>query len=121
MCRVRKSLFLGYVIGFKGSILLDIDSQELFIHKNVTFHEHILPNETHDPSTTHHWEYFNDLHIKSESNSPNSNILELHASASKPLTPIIIHTAPITDNGQTYIPRLSSRASLRVRHINLHI
>ena len=40
--RARKSMFLGYTIGFKGYVLLDIDTREIHISRNVSFHEHVL-------------------------------------------------------------------------------
>jgi hypothetical protein len=41
--RARKSVFLGYSVGFKGSVLLDLHSREIYISRNVIYHEHILP------------------------------------------------------------------------------
>lgn len=56
--RARKSLFLGYVVGYKGSILLDINSFNIFISRNVTYHEQILPYQKQSSSTTPPWEYY---------------------------------------------------------------
>lgn len=51
--RARKSIFLGYVVGYKGSHLLDIHSHDIYILRNVTHHEHILPYQnTSCDSTT---------------------------------------------------------------------
>lgn len=36
--RARKSVFLGYTIGFKGYVLLDINTREIHISRNVSFH-----------------------------------------------------------------------------------
>lgn len=39
-CKARKSLFLGYANGFKGSIILDLNYH---IYINATFDENIVP------------------------------------------------------------------------------
>jgi len=41
--RARKYIFLGYKSGYKGFVLYDLNTKEIFISKNVTFHESILP------------------------------------------------------------------------------
>ena len=41
--RARKSVFLGYKSGYKGFVLYDLNTKEIFISRNVTFHESILP------------------------------------------------------------------------------
>lgn len=51
--RVRKSLFPGYVLGFKGVALLDPETKEVFISRNVTFYEHILRYHSPSPTTPH--------------------------------------------------------------------
>jgi hypothetical protein len=52
--RSRTCVFLGYKQGVKGSILYDINSKEVFISRNVTHYDHILPY--HSPSSPH-WHY----------------------------------------------------------------
>lgn len=64
--RARKSVFLGYVVGYKGSLILDLHSHEKLISRNVTYHEHILPYQVQNSSVTQNWEYFSNLHHKSE-------------------------------------------------------
>lgn len=59
--RERKSFFLGYDVRYKGSLLLDIYSNEIFISRNVTHDEHIFPYQIHSTSATQNWEYFSDL------------------------------------------------------------
>lgn len=54
-CKARKSIFLGYVIAFKGCVLLELNSQEEFISKNTTFHEHILSYITQNSYVTRDW------------------------------------------------------------------
>jgi len=41
--RARKFVFLGYKSGYKGFVLYDLNTKEIFISRNVTFHESILP------------------------------------------------------------------------------
>jgi len=58
LSRARKSVFLGYSIGFKGSVLLDIHSREIHISRHVQYHEHILPYPSNPSSITTTWDYF---------------------------------------------------------------
>jgi hypothetical protein len=53
--RGRKCVFLGYKQGVKGSILFDLVTKEIFISRNVTHHDHILPYCTINPTTQ--WQY----------------------------------------------------------------
>lgn len=41
--RARKCIFLGSKPGVKGIILFDLNNKELFLSRDVIFHEHILP------------------------------------------------------------------------------
>ena len=54
----RKTVFLGYMSGYKGFILLDIHFREIFISKHVVFHEHFLPYPSNNESITTQWDYF---------------------------------------------------------------
>jgi hypothetical protein len=56
--KARKSLFLGYKSGYKGFVLLDLHDHSIFISRNVTFHEHILPYTPSQSSPTSSWTYF---------------------------------------------------------------
>jgi hypothetical protein len=56
--RARKSVFLGYSVGFKGFVLLDIHTREIHISRHVSFHEHILPYPPSSSSVTTDWDYF---------------------------------------------------------------
>jgi hypothetical protein len=56
--RVRKSVFLGYSIGFKGFVLLDIQTREIDISRHVSLHEHILPYPPSSSSITTDWDNF---------------------------------------------------------------
>jgi hypothetical protein len=53
--RGRKCIFLGYKQGVKGSILFDLVTKEIFLSRNVTYHDHILPYSTTTPITQ--WKY----------------------------------------------------------------
>ena len=51
-------MFLGYKLGVKGSVLLDLHTNEIFLSRNVTFHEHILPYHSSSTDVSRNWEYF---------------------------------------------------------------
>ena len=55
--RARKSVFLGYKSSSKGYVLCDLASREIFISRNVVFHEHILPYFSSTTSSTSNWQY----------------------------------------------------------------
>lgn len=126
--RARKSLFLGYVVGYKGSILLDLNSFNIFISRNVTYHEQILPYQKQSSSTTPPWEYYStsvpnpnlchDIHHSAQNDSP-INQLNLPATTtlstptttdSNPPSNSLVNSNPPTSNTQH-----STRASTRVR------
>jgi hypothetical protein len=44
--RAKKSVFLGYIPGIKGYVLYDLHTREIFVSRNVIFHENILPYST---------------------------------------------------------------------------
>lgn len=51
----RKCVFLGFKSGMKGYILLDLNNKEIFVSRNTTHLEHILPyNPISKPSN---WKY----------------------------------------------------------------
>ena len=66
--RARKTVFLGYKSGYKGFILLDIHSREIFVSRQFVFHEYFLPYPSNNESITSQWEYFSPfLTVTSES------------------------------------------------------
>ncbi|KAI5427668.1 hypothetical protein KIW84_032905 [Lathyrus oleraceus] len=126
--RARKSLFLGYAVGYKGSILLDLNSFNIFISRNVTYHEQILPYQKQSSSTTPPWEYYStsvsnpnlchDIHHSAQNDLP-INQLNLPATTtlstptttdSNPPSSSLANSNPPTSNTQH-----STRASTRVR------
>jgi hypothetical protein len=56
---------LGHKSGVKGMILYDLHNKEIFISRNVSHHDHILPYESNSPHSN--WHY----HIEFE---PNINL-----------------------------------------------
>jgi len=72
--RARKSIFLGYQSGYKGCVLFDLNSREIFISRHVSFHETILPYPKNSSSTTADWKYYTSSlsshHIHSQNASP---------------------------------------------------
>jgi hypothetical protein len=86
--RARKSVFLGYKSGFKGYILYDLHTRELFISRHVVFHECILPYKSNPSFKSHDWEYFTS--IPSSSSIPPDCDTNLPSSS----TDIVSHTTP---------------------------
>jgi len=74
--RARKSVFLGYSIGFEGFVFLDIHTREIHIYRHVSFHEHILHYPTSSSFITINWDYF-PSDACSSSNPPNTTPLTL--------------------------------------------
>lgn len=60
--RARKCIFLGYTSGTKGYKLLDLDSKEMFLSRDVRFYEHIFPFQHQSPSSVNR---FSDLILPS--------------------------------------------------------
>jgi hypothetical protein len=58
--RGRKCIFLGYKQGVKGTILFDLNTKDIFISRNVTHYEHILPYQSNSSKFT--WHYHSLLH-----------------------------------------------------------
>ncbi|GAU49938.1 hypothetical protein TSUD_290950 [Trifolium subterraneum] len=53
--RGRKCVFLGYKQGVKGTVLLDLNTKEIFISRNVTHYDHFFPYQTTNSKI--HWHY----------------------------------------------------------------
>jgi len=57
--RARKCIFLGYKSGMKGVVLLDIHLKQIFVSRNVTHHESILPYQPNSSSLP--WNYHTNI------------------------------------------------------------
>lgn len=53
--RARKCVFLGYKSGVKGAVSLDLNNKELFISRDVTYHELVLPYKPTQPTSKWHY------------------------------------------------------------------
>jgi hypothetical protein len=81
--RGRKCIFLGYKQGVKGTILFDLNTKDIFISRNVTHYEHILPYQSNSFKFT--WHYHSPPptdHICPPLDQPNS-----HLTPSSPIIP----------------------------------
>jgi hypothetical protein len=92
--RARKCVFLGYKSGFKGSVLFDLDSREIFVSRNVVFHESILPYISSSPSSTTNWQYFSDAPASASIFDEPDVTLNPTSPSTSPLTPVIHPTSP---------------------------
>jgi len=110
--RARKSVFLGYKSGYKGYVLYDIDTKEIFISRNVTFHESILPYNSSTPHSTSNWQYFT-------SSNPTTPFIDIPAPSIPPSSPPITPTIPpITDHPPL---RISSRTKHTPTYLQVFI
>jgi hypothetical protein len=120
--RARKTVFLGYKSGFKGFVLYDLSSREIFISRHVSFHESVLPYPKDPSSTTHDWQYFitspSNVHIASDDQSspPSLPVID---DILPPCSPSHVHndTPPIHND----TPHASPRRSTRVRNAPSHL
>jgi transposase InsO family protein len=110
--KARKAVFLGYKSGYKGYVLLDLNDQTVFVSRNVTFYEHILPYKPiSSPSS---WTYFPSIPtpvISSYDDIPVNTSSDTDASVSPPPTPIIPSPSPTPPP-----PIIPLRTSSRIRH-----
>ena len=107
--------FLGYSIGFKGSVLLDIHSRAIHISRHVQFYEHILPYPSNPLSITTTWNYFsfdtwttsNSTHVASP--TPHLPIIDPEPSyidspsPTSPISPPIIRKSTRTTNPPSHL------------------
>jgi len=49
--RARKGVFIGYKAGVKGYIILDIETREIFINRNVIFYENVFRYRINETKT----------------------------------------------------------------------
>ncbi|KAK2453701.1 hypothetical protein QL285_001347 [Trifolium repens] len=62
--RAKKCIFLGYKAGVKGAVLFDLLTKNIFMSRDVTYHEHIFPYQSSSPKVP--WDY------NTTNNPPNS-------------------------------------------------
>src|ERR1044072_6522698 len=67
--RARKGAFLGYKGDVKGCILFDLHSREVFLSRDVEFHETIMPDSS--PAAACHWHY---ISYETTAHPPTSSI-----------------------------------------------
>lgn len=96
--RARKSVFLGYKSGYKGSFLYDLNTKEIFMSRNVTFHESILPYNSTNTHFSSNWQYFTPSHTQTP-------FVDVPVPSTFPSSPIITPSSP-----------LPLRTSSRTRH-----
>ena len=85
--RSRRCVFLGYPFGKKGWKVYDLDNHEIFVSRDVRFHENIFPYS--DTS-------------KSSTSSPDSNSLMVDWDFGLPKPPAILSLPPhINERGST--------------------
>ena len=68
--RARICVFLGYPHGIKGYRLYDLHTKQFFISRDVVFHEHIFPFQSHSPSVPVHDPFFDTVLPTVLSDSP---------------------------------------------------
>ena len=67
--RARKCVFLSYKHGMKGPVLLDIHNKEVFVSRNVTYHETIFPYQP--VSSPPLWNYYPNTSISNQDSNHN--------------------------------------------------
>jgi hypothetical protein len=107
--RARKSVFLGYKSGYKGFVLYDLHTKEIFISRHVTFHEHILPYQSSNPSFTTDWDYFSAIPVTHDSTTSFDDI-----------SPIISDPTPTTSVSPSLPISTSSPPSTRTSTRHKH-
>jgi hypothetical protein len=122
----RKCVYLGHKQGVKGTILFDLHTKEIFISRNVTHHDHILPYITE--STKPKWQYYtfsphtptSDTTTLTDTNLPTTLADNLtptpvdHPDSQTPTTNSLVPANPDTPSANTPIP--SHSRPERVRH-----
>jgi hypothetical protein len=93
--RARKCLFLGHKPGVKGAVLFDLHSKTIFLSRNVTHHDHILPYKSspNQPS----WEYHTETITTAPLPDTTSDIIDTISTSSSPIDSLPIQSESISD------------------------
>ncbi|CAJ2636545.1 unnamed protein product [Trifolium pratense] len=110
--RARKSVFLGYKSGYKGYVLYDLSSREIFISRHVTFHEHVFPYPSSISNPTSYWDYIPSCPSPAVP-IPNSNNTSFPPPVSVSNDNTVSTSSPSSSSDN--IP--SHRSSTRLKHI----
>ena len=94
--RSRKRAFLGFQNGTKGYVILDIKTREVFISRNVIFHESFFPFHTNQ-------------NLFTSKALPNSHIDPISHTLTTP--PQFTPSTPITTNIEPTIPQPNGSSS----------
>ena len=60
--RAKKCLFLGFKFGFRGYVIMDLESKQIYVLRNITFFDHILPQNFF----SNIWQYHTSSHLISQ-------------------------------------------------------
>lgn len=74
--RARKCVFLGYKYGVKGFMLLDLNNKELFLSRDVIFHENILPYKSAQQLSKWHYHTPSSFEVELFDKRPETTIAE---------------------------------------------
>ncbi|KAK2390516.1 putative mitochondrial protein [Trifolium repens] len=143
--RSRKSVYLGIKQGVKGAVLYDLNSRNIFVSRNVTFHEQILPYQSSD--SKFHWKYYTDpdhsqADLSAETvtyidddldhsttptsplnsdSTPNSDSILNSESNSNHISDPVLHSETNPDTTTPNITRKSSRVTHRPTHLSDYV
>jgi hypothetical protein len=99
--RARKFVYLGHKQGVKGAVLFDLNTKNIFVSRNVTFHEQILPYQS--STSNSHWQY----HSDHETVSADTNVEHVNYE-DDPISVTHNHNPPSNTNTNDHIETPSS-------------
>jgi hypothetical protein len=120
--RARKTIFLGFKEGTNGSILYDLNSNELFVSRNVIFYENHFPfTPVTKPTTTPPISSPIDLGDPLIHLSPQPNYAPEFQNTSAPpqsvSAPEVQHEIPVSNSASEPAVRKSTRISRPPSHL----
>ena len=89
--RAKACLFLGFPAGYKGYKLMDLETNNIFISRNVVFHEEVFPLLKKNGSADEN-DFFTPMDSESSGNTPSPNISFPSHSPDK--IPSVSHSRP---------------------------